>query len=186
MLTLTPDAAAALTADGSVWVAVTGLLLEFDPPKPPAEIVEALIECDECGGDGDAGDGGEYLTCPDCHHGKRVIQVQVVCDYCRGVGHCGPGTHARPQDYGRSCPFCDGEGTILASVTVAECLPIVQYSEWEIGGAHAECVALDDYDQAVYLSERETDDGAVWGKPITLYGNPTPGQFAIQLESVKP
>ena len=88
------------------------LTLEEVATGAKKEIVyDRLSPCPDCDGTG-LGEGGNEVTCPECHGSGRVITVQrtflgdmrttSTCSRCGGTGH----TIENP------CPECEGQGRV--------------------------------------------------------------------------
>ena len=84
---------------------------------PPARLVALTEPCDECGGKGyEMVDGmyphGQVLPqdCPDCHNGKRIVQLVQGCGPCADFGD---------DDVVFVCWQCQDDGTVpVARVTI--------------------------------------------------------------------
>lgn len=74
-------------------------------------VYDRLAPCDVCGGSG-AAEGGESVTCPDCHGTGHVttvqrtflgaMQTQSMCPNCQGTGHV----------IDKPCEECEGQGRV--------------------------------------------------------------------------
>lgn len=105
-------------------------------------------------------------------NGKRVIEVWVP--HLHGM------TQRLAMGRGVACSKCGPDGTIPASVTVAECLPIWDWNDLSV--PHPSVVRY------VVVHVPGVPGVHLWSDDkwtdITVHGDPTPGMFAVKFEAV--
>lgn len=186
-ITMSSEAAAVLASDGEVWVAVEGERASVMPAswwgqepqgprtlpvevRPPRDFVDAMRPCLY------ADDREHDKLCTTCHNGKRVLEVQVPCPHVR----CGEPRRSEGMEW--TCDHWRTDDLIPVSVTVAECLPIV-----ELADDVPDPIALIELHGLGGVSRWEAgNDEDPIETQITIHGNPEPGQFAVHLLAVKP